>query len=526
MALFRPKRPLARTPRKSRLYYHLHLEKQRVAELQAEISKLNAAAAEPAATEPAVLPPKSAHKSAARDNRTPRVAVCTAPPRVDRIPRVEDGGVEDGGVEDGGVEDGGVEDGGVEDIPPHRVERSPQLGDHGDGPRDDTGTRNIEDAEEIPLPPPQVDQSPQAENGGDVTRKKAELYDTVVDNLRRMSRSERLRFLKSVTSPEELKVKRLTSQLAKDVKVDRRSLFSGPRKVSTRAVEFRGRRELVIEFLKRPEHSYTLPGKKDTVTVKKVKHQKVILTEFTDHLHKIYNEQHPSHTVSRTFFNNVRRVEKYIKIVKFNNTSVCLCVKHQNFALNLRAVGVKTLPDDLVRNTTVDVFTAILRGKNLPDTTRCETWQRVRVPYGDPEEGKTCWKLRLVESDTLRDSYIDNLAQEFLSIKDHTTRAQNQHRVVRQLRERMSPAECTIQMDFAENWMVSYPEEPQSVYYAKKPVTLHPAVIHHREEEVTTHWSVALVTDDRAHDTGAILAFLRVLCDFVRTTLPEVTTIH
>ena len=268
MALFRPKRPLARTPRKSRLYYHLHLEKQRVAELQAEISKLNAAAAEPAATEPAVLPPKSAHKSAARDNRTPRVAVCTAPPRVDRIPRVEDGGVEDGGVEHGGVEDGGVED-----IPPHRVERSPQLGDHGDGPRDDTGTRNIEDAEEIPLPPPQVDQSPQAENGGDVTRKKAELYDTVVDNLRRMSRSERLRFLKSVTSPEELKVKRLTSQLAKDVKVDRRSLFSGPRKVSTRAVEFRGRRELVIEFLKRPEHSYTLPGKKDTVTVKKVKHQ-------------------------------------------------------------------------------------------------------------------------------------------------------------------------------------------------------------------------------------------------------------
>ena len=73
------------------------------------------------------------------------------------------------------------------------------------------------------------------------------------------------------------------------------------------------------------------------------------------------------------------------------------------------------------------------------------------------------------------------MAHEFVTMRAHSIRAQTQHRVVRELREGMSTAECTIQMDFAENWMVSYPEEPQSVYYAKEPVTLHPAVIHYKD---------------------------------------------
>ena len=77
MALFRPNRPVARTPRKSRLYYDLRLEKQHVAELQAEIGKLNAAAAEPAATEPAVLPPPpSQHTSPLCRILYARDAVC------------------------------------------------------------------------------------------------------------------------------------------------------------------------------------------------------------------------------------------------------------------------------------------------------------------------------------------------------------------------------------------------------------------------------------------------------------------
>ena len=70
----------------------------------------------------------------------------------------------------------------------------------------------------------------------------------------------------------------------------------------------------------------------------------------------------------------------------------------------------------------------------------------------------------------MKEEFITLMGTEFLTMLAHSFRAQTQHRAVRKLREEMTSAECTIQMDFAENWMVSYPEEPQSVYYAKEPV--------------------------------------------------------
>ena len=55
---------------------------------------------------------------------------------------------------------------------------------------------------------------------------------------------------------------------------------------------------LVLAFLKKAEHSITLLGKKDTVTIKKKKHQKIQLTEFLYVLHTQYNEAAcPEHRV-------------------------------------------------------------------------------------------------------------------------------------------------------------------------------------------------------------------------------------
>ena len=514
--------------------------------LQAEIDTLRKASAVNAACRAADKAVRSAARKAKRRAlQIPVIGVCTDAPlqipphrveaRVDRSPRAEDGAPVDippHRVEARVDRSPRAEDGAPLDIPPHRVEarvdRSPRA----------------EDGAPVDIPPhrveARVDRSPRAEDGADdapldsripsvegtlVARRRLELYDTWRWGVLDMAFSAKAQLVKTVFSPERLRQCRLTAQLAEDTGLSRRCLLSGPRKVRKNTAASMGLEDRIIEFLKRPEHSYTLPGKKDTVTMSKVKHQKVILTEFTDTLHALFKEEYPTLTCGRTTFNDVRRRHKYIKTVKFNNTRVCLCLKHQNFTLRLRAVGMwYVLPDELVRNTTAEDFAADLRAKDLPPTITVETWQRVDVPYGT--EGKTCKKLRQVESVTPKEDFIKALALEFTAMKEHCNRAQKQHRVVRQLRERMTPAECTIQMDFAENWMVSYPEEPQAVYYAKEPVTLHPAVIHHREGEVTTHWCVALVTDDRKHDSGAILSFLEVLCEYVKDTLPEVTTIH
>ena len=356
--------------------------------------------------------------------------------------------------------------------------------------------------------------------------KRLALYEQLCVKLRSMPKSKSRKMIKELTSPDKLKAQRVTTQLSKDLLLDRRSLASGPRKEDVRKPQFGRRAELIVEFLKRPENSYTLAGKKDTRTINKVKYQKVMLTEFLEVLHEKFVEEYPDSQVSVSKFTKVRAEHSYIRLVEFNTTRVCLCQKHQNFTLKLRAVGVLQQPDDVVRNSTLLEFTEKLENLPLPAMVVCEYWQKVDVTYGPPDDLTTIKKLRLEPDHRSRADFIKHMAEEFMTMRDHSMRAQQQHRAVRLLRESMPESECTVQMDFAENWLVSYDEEPQTVYYSKDPVTLHPAVIHYRMGGVTEHISVALVTDDRRHDAGAILAFMEVLCALIKRTQPQIKVVH
>ena len=225
-----------------------------------------------------------------------------------------------------------------------------------------------------------------------------------------------------------------------------RSLLSGPRKVSIRAVEFVGRRELVIEYLKRPEPSFWQSSR-------------TTCTRFIMSSTPVTLSAGPSSTMCVVWRSSTTPVFACVLNTRSSHSTSVLSVWKRCRTI-LCASPPWTSSPPLSEGKSCPTQSAVRPGSVLGS--RTVTLRRGRLA------GSCAWWSR-----TLRDSYVDNLAQEFLTSKDHTTRAQNQHRVVRQLREHMSPAECTIQMDFAENWMVSYPEEPQSVYYAKEPVTLH-----------------------------------------------------
>ena len=325
----------------------------------------------------------------------------------------------------------------------------------------------------------------------------------------------------------------MTSHFAKDVGVDRRTLTCRhqQKQPSQHTVKYKDRRSLVIEFLKRPEFSITLPGEKDTVTIKKKKHQKVILREFLHILHRLYNAENPEKLVSIYFFCKVRREERYIKPLKYMDTNQCLCVRHQNYVLKLRAVRISNLPvvpDTLIRNYTVETLREKLESAELPEQIVYKNWQWVDLPYGQPGNIKYTKKLRLVEVRMPKEEFIANLIEEFPGIQTHAERAFVQHAALRTLRQHLSPNECTVQMDFSENWVISYPEEPQSAYFSKEPVTLHPTVIHYLDTASNTicHSSLAIATDDRKHDSGAVLAFIKVIAEHIKEKLPAVKIVH
>ena len=85
---------------------------------------------------------------------------------------------------------------------------------------------------------------------------------------------------------------------------------------------------------------------------------------------------------------------------------------------------------------------------------------------------------------------------------------------------------CSVHMDFSENWVISYPNEPQPAYYSKDPITVHPVVIHHKEGNETKVKTLVLVTDDRVHYAGAIFAFLRVINNVINNQLPNIRFVH
>ena len=355
------------------------------------------------------------------------------------------------------------------------------------------------------------------------------VYKTIMESVKLMDPRPRIKLLKSLSDPGDLTTQRLATQLAKDAGVDRRTLVAPAPLPTTDKVKYDRRRELVLAFLIRPEHSYTMPGKKDTKTIKKKKHGKVVLCEFMHELHRQYLEEYPDEPIGLTFFQNVRVDHPYIILVTECSKTVCLCVKHQNFSLLLKAVGIRTLPDTVVRASTAAEFAQSLTESVDRDNISGDQWENVDVKYGKPGSEKTVKKMRLQPFCYTKADFINLIAEEFDAMFEHSERARIQHRVVRHLREGLSSGECTIQMDFAENWMVSYPDEVQSAYYAKEPVTLHPAVIHYRDDVTgkVAHSCLALVTDDRKHDAGAILAFLRAIVEFIRETLPDtIKTLH
>ena len=82
-----------------------------------------------------------------------------------------------------------------------------------------------------------------------------------------------------MTSPAKLKRLRVTSRFATDTRLDRQGyiIYQSRTSQCKRLKKANSLRQRELAFLQLPEHCITLPGKKDTVTVNKIKRQKMVL---------------------------------------------------------------------------------------------------------------------------------------------------------------------------------------------------------------------------------------------------------
>ena len=320
--------------------------------------------------------------------------------------------------------------------------------------------------------------------------------------------------------------------------------------------------EVAIQFVYRNEYSLKMAGKKDRITIKGVPYQKVSLLFDMKYLHKLYAKEYKGTRfyVGYNKFTKFIRCRPWIRQLGREALECCICKTHQNYKLLLKPVvqatkgqveegsegneaGFPSSVEALFRTYSKDQLELVLKDRDrrhsnlqiydrLPVEVKFKQWMLVPVLVGNPDAIVKTFvkKLRPVDCTLHRDLFIQKILDNYDAVKYHSDLAINQHVEVRDQREELSWKECTVQMDFAQNWLIGFGEggEIQSVFFNKDGIMVHPVVIHYRKEgdTHTSHQSLCFVSDDRKHDAGAISEILRLVTEYIRKHLKGVEVVH
>ena len=282
--------------------------------------------------------------------------------------------------------------------------------------------------------------------------------------------------------------------------------------------------------MKRPDNASCCPGKNDKVKVGTKSEQKYILCDTLKNLHRKFLQENSSTQICFALFCKLR--PKFIRPVSYAARRVCLCQKHQNMALKLKALRnmkLNTLPlrpDDLKD---IDLQEANQKLQNInQERVTWQEWQKTQVPYKETYIHKTA----LQEDTEPKDKFIQKFLDEMIEFKMHAERVTEQYEQMRLLKQTLPASHVTVQVDFAENYVCSYADEVQSAYYSKEQVTIHPSVVHFNKanpEEASSslsHKSFVIVSDETSHTSGTIFAMIKELVPKIKELVPSLETIH
>lgn len=179
-------------------------------------------------------------------------------------------------------------------------------------------------------------------------------------------------------------------------------------------------------------------------------------------------------------------------------------------------------PDTFIKeNTDAEINEKMANFQN--ESVSYEEWRRVetRLP-----NGKLKYNTRLVKVEVPVDEFKESFKIQVGKFREHAYRVTTQYSEVKRLKDHMEEDEATLQMDFAQNYTCGHTEEIQSAYFAKEQVTLHPMVLHYKEGNELRHKSFVAVSDERAHNSFAVFAFIKTIIPRIKEMLPNLCKIH
>lgn len=323
----------------------------------------------------------------------------------------------------------------------------------------------------------------------------------------------------NIISGKLLKKYRLQSFLNKHTGISRRSKCRSQRcdtipKQQRQPVLREIKRQKVKDFLTRDDNSRMMPGKGDKVTDNKKHEQKRVLNDSMGFLHMKFQAETEDKMSFATF---CRLRPKSIALTRYITKNQCLCQKHQNMALTLKALRsfgatVPQNPDEFMRKYIQDESMLKDATVDCPEVINHEQWKKVTL-----DDGKK--RTKVVNTERPKAVFMDLLEKQTQEFKQHVYRVKQQYKAMGDLKDNLPEGHVIAQMDFAENFTCSTADAVQSAYWNATTITLHPVVIYYREAAELKHINYVFVSDDLGHNIGSVYAFLKRLIPEVRESL-------
>ena len=316
---------------------------------------------------------------------------------------------------------------------------------------------------------------------------------------------------------------RFMSELQKKTGVNRKKKKKSELKEGTPRDRKLKLKQHVTEFLEREDNSTVVVSKKkrDVVEVDQEQHQKRILSDYLHNLHEKYLLENPSKKVSRTSFYNMR--SKYLLCANFASRRTCLCSRHQNIALKIKAmrsIGMQCSksPDVFVREQDTDEKLQKTLQDSIPDEMKYTHWKKIT------EGTKQRWKE--VEENVNKDKFIDLMKEQITDFRKHIERVRNQYAEMRNLRENLPKGEVVLWMDFAENFVCTSVEAVQSSYWNQSMVSLHTMIAYFPSDHDKKLQSYVAVSESLAHNATAVFSIMKKVVPVLKEEYPKLKMMH
>lgn len=277
------------------------------------------------------------------------------------------------------------------------------------------------------------------------------------------------------------------------------------------------KKEMVMLFLQREDNAVVLSGKKDNI--KSV--MRYGLTDTMANLYTKFSAEFPHIEMSKSFFYRARRAT--IKLIAFTRRRMCVCVKHANMSLLLKAA--KVLPNSTQALAELSPEELQSQLEEMPsEQVHYRQWVKKEIPFN----GRTLKKDRLEQYVSPKSEFVKLFCDGLPEFKKHVARVGAQYEAVQCLKRKLRPeCDCSVQIDFAENWATKYQDEPSSVFFDKTQTTIHPMVVHYVDDGgKLTSKSYAGVSEETSHAAPTIFAFISTLMVQLMVLLPKLKVVN